>query len=79
MRKRHMIVSNIVEKVKLVSIEHQTGGNAVYWSITPSFVEETTRLVEVLKVVHVGFGAEPVEITDFKVGPLVQLAGVWSI
>lgn len=41
------------------------------WSITPTLVEESTILVKRLEVVYVGLGAEPVEVTNFKVGPLV--------
>lgn len=44
------------------------------WSIAPSFVEETSILVEGLEEVDVGFRAKPFKVADFKVGPLIRLA-----
>jgi hypothetical protein len=67
MRKRYMIVSNIIKEVEFGLVEHQACSYAVYWRISPSFVKEAARLVEVLKVVHVGFGSKPIEVANFKV------------
>jgi hypothetical protein len=42
----------------------------MHWCITPTFVKESTILIESLKIVKICLGTEPVEVTDFKIGPL---------
>ncbi|KAH3681426.1 hypothetical protein WICPIJ_007583 [Wickerhamomyces pijperi] len=41
------------------------------WSITPSFVEEPTVAVQVVKVLGVGLASPEVQVTDLEVGPEV--------
>jgi hypothetical protein len=55
MRKWHMIISNVVEKVNFTFIEHQRCCNAVNRSIAPSLVEETTVLIKMLEVIDISF------------------------
>lgn len=40
------------------------------WRIAPSFVEETTILVERIEKIDISLGSQPVQVTNFKVGPL---------
>ena len=72
---RNMVVGNVVEEVNLLLLQHQTGGDRVDRSITPTLVKETAILIKRLKVVDVGLGTEPVEATNLKVGPLQKLLG----
>lgn len=67
---RNVVVSDVVEEMNLFLLQHQAGSDRVDRRITPTFVEETAVLVERLKVVDVGLGAEPVEAANFEVGPL---------
>jgi hypothetical protein len=78
-RERNMVVTNIVEEVDLFFLEHECRGDGVDRSIAPAFVEETARLVERVEVVNVGFGAQPVKITNFEVGPLRLISAVFII
>ena len=66
----NVVVGNVVEEVNLLLLEGKTSSDRVNGSITPALVEETTVPVELLKVVEVGRAAEPVEVSDFEVGPL---------
>jgi hypothetical protein len=66
----YVVVGNIVEEVDFLLLERETGCDGVDGSIAPTFVEETAVLVEGVKVVEVGGAAEPVEVSDFEVGPL---------
>lgn len=65
-----VVVCNVVEEVNLLFLEHQTSCDRVDWCVAPTLVEESTIAVQVVEVVDVGLAAEPVEITDFEVGPL---------
>lgn len=38
--------------------------------ITPALVEEATVLVQLLEVVEVGLGSQPVQVANLKVRPL---------
>jgi len=67
---RDVVVGNIVEEVNLILLKEETGGNGMHRSITPSFVEEPTVFVKVGEEIDVGLRTKPVEVTDFKVGPL---------
>lgn len=73
-RKRNMVVCNVVEEVNLVLVQHETSCNGMDGSIAPAFVEETASVVERCEKVNIGIRAEPVEVADFKVGPLLLLA-----
>lgn len=70
----YVVVGDIVEEVYFALVEEETGSDGMDWSITPSFVEETTILIETLEKVDIWLGSKPVKITDFKVGPLPMLA-----
>lgn len=54
MCERNMVISNVVEEVNLVFLEEQTSSDRVYWSITPSLIEEPAVLVELIEVIRVG-------------------------
>ena len=68
----HMVVSDIIEEVDLVLLQHKTSSNGVNRSIAPTLVEETAILVKRLEIVGVSLGAEPFKAADLKVGPLVR-------
>lgn len=67
-----VIVCDIVEEVNFILLEQKTCSDRVDGSISPSFVEESTLLIQMLKVIEICLGSEPVEIADFEVGPLVK-------
>jgi hypothetical protein len=66
----NVVVGNVVEEMDFVLVKEKTSSNRMYGSITPTLVEESTILVERFEVVEVGFRSEPIEVTDFEVGPL---------
>jgi hypothetical protein len=70
MGERDVIISNIVEEVDFLFFQEKTGGDGMYRCITPTFVEESTILIEGLKIVEICLRTEPVEVTNFKIGPL---------
>lgn len=70
MRERNVVICNVVEKVELFFLQHEPGSDRVDGSIAPSLIEETTVLVQRLKIVDICLGAQPVQTTNFKVGPL---------
>jgi hypothetical protein len=43
----------------------------VDWCITPAFVEKAAGVIQSLKVVDVLLRSKPVQITDFKIRPLM--------
>jgi hypothetical protein len=51
----NVVIGDIFEKVDLVFVQEQTGSDRVYWSITPTLVEESTILVKRFEKVGVGF------------------------
>lgn len=69
----NVVVGNVVEEVNFLFLQHQACGDRVDRRITPTLVEETAVLVERLKVVGIGLGAEPVEAANLEVGPLQKL------
>jgi len=71
-RKGNVVIRDVVEKMYLVLLEHESRGNAVHGRVAPTLVEEAARAIQVVEVVNVGFGAEPIEVADFKVGPLFE-------
>lgn len=54
MRKRNVIICNIIEEVKFILFEHQTSGDGMDGSIAPALVEETSIAVEGIEEVDVG-------------------------
>lgn len=76
MRKGCVVIGNVVEEVNVAAVEHETGGKGVHGCVTPSLVVEAAIAVEGFKEVGIGRGPQPLETTDFKVGPLEDLVGV---
>jgi len=72
MGERDVIISNIVEEVYFLFFQEKTGGDGMHRCITPTFVEESTILIEGLKIVEICLRTEPVEVTNFKIGPLSE-------
>ena len=68
--KGDVVIGNVVEEVNFFLLQEQACGDGVNRRISPSFVEETAILIEGLEEIDVGLGPEPVEVTDFEVGPL---------
>ena len=71
-RKWHMIIGDLVEKVDLFLFQKQACRNRVDRGISPPLVVETPFLIEKGEVVEIGLRAEPVEVSNFKVGPLIH-------
>lgn len=69
-REGDMIVGDILKEVDFLLFQQQACGDGVHRGVAPTLVEETAILVELVKVVEVGRRAQPVEIPNFKVGPL---------
>lgn len=63
----NVVVSNVVEEVKLILVEHQASGDGVDRSITPALVEEATVSVKSIKVGEISIGTKPVQVSDLKV------------
>lgn len=55
MREGYVVVGNIVEEVDLLLLEGQSGGDRMDWSVSPAFVEETTVLIQLFKVINIGW------------------------
>lgn len=68
-----MPVSNVVEEVDFTLVEHEPCSNGVDRRISPTLVEETTVLVQRLKVINVLLAAQPLQTANLKVGPLLFL------
>lgn len=73
-REGNMVVGNVVEEVDFLLLQHQGSSDGVNRSIAPALIEETTIAVQRIEVVEVGFGAQPVQVTDLEIGPLERLA-----
>ena len=65
-----MVVSNVVEKVDFILLEHKRCGDRMYGGITPAFVEETTVLVKSVEVIDVCLRTEPIKVTNLEIRPL---------
>jgi hypothetical protein len=76
-REGDVIVSNVFKEMYLFLFEEEAGGNRVDWSITPAFVEKSTVLIERFEKVNVRLRSEPVQVADFKVGPLIIVSYTW--
>ena len=74
--KGYVVVCNVVEEMNFFLLQHESGGDGVHWSITPSLVEETTIAVERVKIVDVSLGSQPVQVANFEVRPLSTVS--WS-
>ena len=72
-RKRNMIIRNVIKKMNLLLLQHQSSSNRVHRSITPSLVEESSVLIQGVEVVGVCLASEPVEIADLEVRPHVAV------
>jgi hypothetical protein len=70
MGERDVIISNIIEEVDFLFFQEKTGSDGMHRCITPTFVEESTILIEGLKIVEICLRTEPVQVTNFKIGPL---------
>jgi hypothetical protein len=66
----HMPICDVVKEVNLLFLEQQTCSNGMDRRITPTFVEESTILVQLFEEVCVRFRPEPLKVADFEVGPL---------
>ena len=67
MCERNVVVCNVVEKVNLFLLEHQTRGDGVDRSIAPALIEEATVTVQGLEVVDIGLRSEPVKVANLEV------------
>jgi len=56
MGKGDMIVSNVVEEVNFLLVEHQTSSDAVDRSISPTLIKEATSLIKMVEIVNVLLG-----------------------
>jgi len=70
MGKWNVVVGDVLEEVDFIFVQEKTGSNRMDWSIAPTLVEESTILVKRFEKVGVGFRSQPIEVTNFKVGPL---------
>lgn len=70
MRKRDVVVCNVVKEVHLTPVQEEACSNRVHGSIAPSFVEEATLLIQMLEVIHIFLRPQPIEVAHFEVGPL---------
>lgn len=53
-RKRGVVIGNVIEEVDILPLQHQTRRYRVDRSISPSLIEETAGLVEKREVVEIG-------------------------
>jgi hypothetical protein len=65
-----MIISNVVEEVDIRPVEEKSSRDGVNGSITPSLVEEAPVFIERSEVIDIRIGPQPLQASDFKVGPL---------
>jgi hypothetical protein len=70
MREWDMVVSDIVEKMNLFFLQQNASRDRMNWCITPAFVEESTILVKCIEEIRVSLRSQPIEVTDFEIGPL---------
>lgn len=73
MSERDVIVGYVVEEMDFILWKQQTCSNGVDRRITPSFVEKATVFVKGFEKIEVGLRSKPIEVTDFKVGPLLKV------
>jgi hypothetical protein len=66
----YVIIRDVVKELDFIFVQQETGSNRVYRSITPALVEESAILVKGFEKVNIGFGPEPIKVSDLEVGPL---------
>jgi len=71
-REWDVVIGDVIEEMEFFLFEQEGGGDGVHRGVAPSFVEEAAVVVERVEVVEVGLGAQPVEVADFEVGPLMM-------
>jgi hypothetical protein len=69
-RKGNMVVGDIIEEMDFFLLEEDASRNGMDRSISPTFIEESTILIERFKVVHVSLRPEPGQAANFEIGPL---------
>ena len=62
-----MTISYIMEEMYFVTREEECCGDTVDRGISPSFIEETARTIQVVKVLCVQLGSEKPQIRNLKV------------
>lgn len=67
MRERNVEVGDFVEEVDLLLLEQRGRRNGVHRSVAPSLVEKASLVIQVVEVVSVGIGPQPVQASDFEV------------
>lgn len=70
MRKGHVVICDVVKEVYLLLLKEEAGGNGVDGRVAPALVEEAAVFVEGFEVVEIGWGSQPVEISNLEVRPL---------
>jgi hypothetical protein len=70
MRKWHVIISNVVEEVNFLLLEHETCGNGMNWGIAPTFIKKSSILVKRFEIIGISLRTKPIEITDLEIRPL---------
>jgi hypothetical protein len=74
-RKRGVVIGNVIEEVDLVLLQQQTRCYRVNRSVSPPLVEETASLVDKREIIEISLRAKPVKAPNFKVGPL-EVVGI---
>jgi hypothetical protein len=69
MLERLVSITNLFEEVDLILPGEKSCADTVDGGISPSFVVESTLLVQMLEIFGVCFAAPKVEITNLKVTP----------
>lgn len=69
-----VLVSNIAEPMNLLISRKEAQRNTVHGCVTPSFVEEIARLIEIVKVVPICLRAPKVQVADFEIAPEMTCA-----
>lgn len=69
-----VLISNIAEPMNLLISRKEAQRNTVHGSVTPAFVEEIARLIEIVKVVPICLRAPKVQVADFEIAPEMACA-----
>ena len=51
MSEGNVIVSNVIKEMNLVLLEHESCGNGVNGSVTPSFIEEPSFTIKIIEII----------------------------
>ena len=73
-----MPIAYVVEELNLFFLEQETSSDRMNGSVAPSLVEETAVLIQLLEEVDIRFRSEPIEVSDFEVGPLKPCVSFYS-